>query len=282
MKRINTVVIYGVGLIGGSLGKAFIKKHLARKVIGIGRNVQKLKKAVREKAIIEFSTDFKRIKEADLVILATSVIHIEKTLKKISPFLKDGCLVTDVGSTKERIVNVASKFLRRKIYFVGSHPIAGSEKSGVDFSSAELFKGSVCVLTPTKNTNKDALKVIRNLWEKLGAKVIITRPKEHDEIIALTSHLPHFIACALVLLISKDKKNLFSMIGKGFKDTTRIAGSNPEIWSEIAISNKKNISCNIKNFLKIIKKINNSLNKNNVKNLKKLFLKAKSIREKIY
>jgi prephenate dehydrogenase len=281
MREIKVVAICGVGLIGGSIGKAFIKKRLAKRIIGIGRNVQKLKKAVKQKAITEFFLDFKKIKEADLVILATPVIHIEETLKKISPYLKKGCIITDTGSTKERIVNVASKYLRKDVYFVGAHPIAGSEKSGVDFSSTELFKGSTCVLTPIKSTNKDALKLIKNLWEKLDAKVIIVTPKEHDKIIALTSHLPHFIACALVLLISKNKKDFLPMIGKGFKDTTRIAASNAENWCEIAISNKKNISNGIKDFIRIIKKISNSLNKNSIKDLKELLLKSKSIREKI-
>lgn len=282
MEKIKTSAIFGVGLIGGSFGKALLKKRIAKKVIGIGRNKRRLKAALIQRAVSEITTDLKRVREADLVVLATPVINIEKTLKAISPHLKNGCIVTDVGSTKEKIVKAVSKHLPKNVYFVGSHPIAGSEKSGVLNSSDKLFEDSVCVITPEKTTSKKALFFIKNIWKRLGAKTVMMSPSEHDRIIALTSHLPHFLVDLLVLTVLKaDNKKILPFIGRGFKDTTRIAVSNPELWAEIAISNNKNVYKGLEKIVKYIKIVQKHIKRNDNKKLINLLVKAKVLRERI-
>lgn len=279
MKKINKVAILGVGLLGGSFGKALIKNKLAKKVIGIGRNKSRLRKAIMQRAIDEMSLDIRKVKEADLVVISTPVIHIEETLKKISSYFKKGSIVIDTGSTKAGIVRAATKYINHEVYFVGCHPIAGSEKSGVDFSTENLFNGSICVITPVETTSKEALLVVKTLWEQLKAEVVMMSPNEHDRVIALTSHLPHFIASSLVLSAVKEDKNILALTGKGFKDTTRIAASSPELWIEIAAANKNNIITSLKIFLKNLNLINNYIKQGNFKKIKELLYKAKELRE---
>ncbi|MFH1074343.1 MAG: prephenate dehydrogenase [Candidatus Firestonebacteria bacterium] len=281
MKKFNTVAIIGVGLIGGAFGMALRRQKLAVKVIGIGRNEARLKKAVKLEAITEYSLDYWILGEADLVFLATPVIHITEMLAKIGPYLKAGAVVTDGGSTKEGIVNAANKYLPLYTYFVGSHPIAGSEKNGVQFASTGLFRGSVCAVTPDKLTDKTALKKITGLWKAFGAKVVTITPGEHDRIIAATSHLPHFAAAALAGSVISKNKNLRSLIGKGFKDTTRIAVSNPEVWAEIALANKKNVCKSIKAFIRKITKLEKFIRKGKTKEIVRLLKEAKVKRESI-
>ena len=274
----KTVAIMGVGLIGGSLGKAFLRRGLFTKVLGIGRNPIKLEKALKARAITEFSTDLKALKSADLVVLCTPVVHIKKTFKKLSRHLKPGCIVTDVGSTKEEIVLAAGKLLPKNVFFVGSHPIAGSEKSGVDFAGAELFKGAVCVVTPVKKTNNKALAEVRNLWSRLGGKVIVMNPAEHDRVIARTSHVPHFLASALTLSVLKKDRNTISLAGKGFRDTTRIAAGNPEVWCEIAAANSKNIRKGLDELIKTLLRIKKEVGSNK---LCRTLKKASDLRERL-
>ena len=281
MKKINTIAIIGVGLIGGAFGMALRKQKIASKIIGIGRNEERLKKAVKLGAITEYSLDYWILGEADLVFLATPVVHIKDMLTKIGPYLKAGAIVTDGGSTKEEIVEAANKWLPLYTYFVGSHPIAGSEKSGVQFASKDLFKGSVCAVTPDKLTNKIALNKVAKLWKMLGAKVITLPPAEHDKILAATSHLPHFAAAAMSVSVINKNKNLLALIGKGFKDTTRIAASSPEVWAEIALANKKNVCAMLKLFMKQTAKLEKAIKRERTKDIVKLLKEAKLKRERL-
>ena len=281
MKKINTIAIIGVGLIGGAFGMALRKQKIASKIIGIGRNEERLKKAVKLGAITEYSLDYWILGEADLVFLATPVVHIKDMLTKIGPYLKAGAIVTDGGSTKEEIVEAANKWLPLYTYFVGSHPIAGSEKSGVQFASKDLFKGSVCAVTPDKLTNKIALNKVAKLWKMLGAKVITLPPAEHDKILAATSHLPHFAAAAMSVSVINKNKNLLALIGKGFKDTTRIAASSPEVWAEIALANKKNVCAMLKLFMKQTAKLEKAIKRERTKDIVKILKEAKLKRERL-
>ena len=281
MKKINTIAIIGVGLIGGAFGMALRKQKIASKIIGIGRNEERLKKAVKLGAITEYSLDYWILGEADLVFLATPVVHIKDMLTKIGPYLKAGAIVTDGGSTKEEIVEAANKWLPLYTYFVGSYPIAGSEKSGVEFASKDLFKGSVCAVTPDKLTNKIALNKVAKLWKMLGAKVITLPPAEHDKILAATSHLPHFAAAAMSVSVINKNKNLLALIGKGFKDTTRIAASSPEVWAEIALANKKNVCAMLKLFMKQTAKLEKAIKRERTKDIVKLLKEAKLKRERL-
>ncbi len=281
MKKFNTVAIIGVGLIGGAFGMALLKKGLAKRIIGIGRNEKKLKLAEKLGALSEYSLDYWILGEADLVFLATPVQHIEGLLERIGPYLKAGALVTDGGSTKEKIVATARRYLPAYVSFVGSHPVTGSEKSGVDFASAELFSGAVCVVTPCSFTDKKALGNVIKLWKALGSKIISMPPARHDKILAATSHLPHFAAAALALAVIKKDKDLRALLGNGFKDTTRIAASNPEVWAEIALANKKNICGSLETFLRQAGKLKAAIGSGNKNAVVKLLQAAKDGRERI-
>ncbi len=281
MKSYNTVAIIGVGLIGGAFGMALLKKGFTGRVIGIGRNEKRLKVAKRMGAITEYSTDYWILGEADLVFLATPVIHIESLLEGIGPYLKAGALLTDGGSTKEKIVSTAHKFLPPYVFFVGSHPVTGSEKSGVHFTKSDLFEGAVCAVTPDKTTDKKALGNVIKLWKALGSTVISMKPAVHDKLLASTSHLPHFVAAALTLSVVRKDKNLRALLGKGFKDTTRIAASNPEVWAQIALANKKNISNSLQEFLKQTKKLQSAVRTGNMRKLVRLLSEAKTVRESL-
>ena len=250
----KTVAVIGTGLIGGSIGKALLAGRGCSKVIGIGRNRAKLRLALREKAVSSWSTDYSALKEADLVVICTPVGHIENIFEKIGANLKPGCIVTDAGSTKERIVK-SSKKLPSGVFFVGSHPIAGSHKRGVGNSDGKMFRGTLCIVTPEKSSDRKAVRAVTALWKQLGCRVILMSPAEHDRTLALTSHVPHFTAAALCLAVLSGDKRRERVLGKGFLDTTRIAAGNPELWCEIASANKKNIRDGIEAVISALRKI---------------------------
>ena len=250
----KTAAIIGTGLIGGSIGKALLAGRIFSGVVGIGRNRAKLCLALKEKAVTSWSTGYSALKKADLVVICTPVRHIESIFEKIGPYLKQGCIVTDAGSTKERIVKGSAR-LPRGVFFVGSHPIAGSHKRGVNNADGKMFRDTLCIVTPEKKTDHNALRSVTTLWKRLGCRVLLMSPAEHDRTLALTSHVPHFIASALSLAVLNGDKKRENVLGKGFLDTTRIAAGNPELWSEIASSNRKNINRGIDKVISILKKI---------------------------
>ncbi len=233
------VAIIGVGLIGGSLGKAIKKHQLAREVIGFSRRRETLAAAVQAQAIDHGSLDLKKaVLNADLVVLATPVRAVEEIMRQIEPDLKKGVLVMDVGSTKAGIVASAQAVLSNGAMFVGAHPLAGSEKRGIEFADENLFAGSTCILTPVETTNRGAVERVKRLWASVGAAVKIMDPEEHDRTLAYVSHLPHVIAYALMQTIPSE----FLPYGAtGLKDTTRIAASSPEVWQDICLVNSRNM-----------------------------------------
>ncbi len=250
----KTAAVIGTGLIGGSIGKALLAGRSYSKVIGIGRNRAKLRLALEEKAVSSWSTDYSALKEADLVIICTPVGHIENIFKLIGTHLKPGCIVTDAGSTKERIVK-SSGMLPRGVFFVGSHPIAGSHKRGVQNADGKMFKGTLCIVTTEKKTDHKALHSVITLWKRLGCRVLLMSPAEHDRTLALTSHVPHFTASALCLAVLNGDNQRERVLGKGFLDTTRVAAGNPELWCEIASANRKNIRDGIEAVISALRKI---------------------------
>jgi len=233
------VAILGTGLLGGSVALALKEKGLVEHIVGTSRHEASLKAALEKKVIDEAMTDInKAIQGADLVILASPVKVILEHIKDISKHLRRGCLVTDVGSVKGMIVETAEKHFPPHVLFVGSHPMAGSEKSGVAFASADLFKGATCLMTPTDKTNKVARDKVKHLWTTLGADVRFMDPVKHDEALAFTSHLPHMVAFGLMRSIPDD----FLQYGAtGLNDATRLAGSSPKMWSDICFSNYRNV-----------------------------------------
>lgn len=273
MRLFNKVAIVGVGLIGGSMALAIKKKRLAGEVIGVSRHKKSLLLAKKRGAIDRGSQTLSIIKDADLVILATPLNTILNLAPQISGVIKKECVVTDVGSTKERIVLHLEKIFP---HYVGSHPLAGSEKRGMINAQAGIFKGSLCILTPTKNTNPEVLTLVKKLWSQLGVRTVLLSPQTHDEILAFISHLPHVIAFSLINLIPKAYLKFAST---GLKDTTRIAASDSQLWMDIFLSNRKNMLKTIDLFQENLSRIKSAINKRDGKTLIKILKKAKGKRE---
>jgi prephenate dehydrogenase len=193
----------------------------------------------------------------------------------ISPYLQKGCLLTDVGSSKEEIVRSIERILPTHIYFVGAHPLAGSEESGVSQAREDLFRGATCILTRTKKTNLAALKKISAFWKKIGCQIKILTPQKHDKIVALTSHLPHLAATQLV----KTAKGNLDFAASGFLDTTRIASSHAELWIDIFLTNKKYIIRAVNNYIKQLRLMRDLIAKEDTRRINAEFKKAKALRD---
>lgn len=275
MRIFNKVVIIGTGLIGGSIGLAMKKRGLAKIIVGLSRLQKNAIKAKKIGAIDIVGRSIEAVSDADLVILATPIDTIIDIALKFSKKIKKNCIVIDVGSTKEKIVSKLSRVIPN---FLGCHPLAGSEKRGIVNFKAGIFKDSICVITPTNKTNKGTLKKIKLLWKELGALLVILTPKKHDQILALTSHLPHAIAFSLIGTIPDQFLNLSST---GLKDTTRIAGSDANIWNQVFLSNRKNLISAISSFQKKLKNLELALKNNNKKQLIGILNSAKKKREKL-
>jgi len=231
-KTFKKAAIIGVGLIGGSLALALKKRKLASLVVGVSGHKETLRLARARGVIDQGSLGLDIIRGADLVVFATPVNTISELARKASSIAAEGCLVIDVGSTKEAIVNKLQGLFSN---FVGTHPIAGSEKRGVAYARADIFENSLCILTPTKKTRPGALKAARSLWKSLGAKVVNLSPAGHDRAIAFVSHLPHIVVFSLMNSIPA---GLLKLGAKGLKDTTRIAASDSRLWADIFLSNR--------------------------------------------
>jgi prephenate dehydrogenase len=234
-RKIDTLAVLGVGLLGGSLAAALRARGLVGRVLGAGRRESSLKVAVDRGLIDEPTLDpAAAAGEADLVVLATPVGQFSDLLARIGAALRPDAVVTDVGSTKAQVVADAERLLPHPGRFVGSHPIAGSEKRGPAFAAPDLFEGALCLLTPTERTEADAVQLVRWLWMSLGMRVRQVGPAEHDAILARTSHLPHLAAAALVDVLTDSQA---TFIGPGFLDTTRIAAGDPGMWTDICRHN---------------------------------------------
>ena len=273
MRLFNKVAIIGTGLIGGSMALAIKKKCLAHQIIGVSRHKNTLIWGKKSHVIDKGSQNLSIIQDADLVVLATPVNTILKSADIILKFIRKDSIVTDVGSTKKEIVSKLSKIFPN---YVGSHPLAGSEKRGLTNASTYIFKNSLCILTPTKNTTPKALKKIKNLWNKLGARVIFLDPDTHDRILSFVSHLPHVIAFSLIDIVP-DKYLKFG--ATGLKDTTRIALSDSRVWVDIFLSNRENMLKSIESFQNNLSRIKSAINKRDERTLIKILKKAKGKRE---
>ncbi|ACI21084.1 MULTISPECIES: prephenate dehydrogenase [Thermodesulfovibrio] len=277
----NTVSILGVGLIGGSLALALKEKKLVNKIIGYGRNEQRLKEALKLGIIDSYTTSLKKASQAELIVLATPAGIFEKIIIEMLNYLKKGTIIIDVGSVKESVVNSFEKILPAGVFFVGTHPIAGSDKTGFEHAKGDLFKKAKVIITPTENTDKSALEKVSNLWQKIGAVVEFMSADKHDKIYALVSHLPHLISFCMVNTVAEMDKNFIKYAGSGFKDTTRIAKSSPEVWRDIFIMNDKNILQCLEIFAKNLKEIKKMLSKKDSEGVKTFIEKAKNLRKEI-
>lgn len=233
---LGTVAVVGVGLIGGSIAAAVKQRGIAQRVIGLGRNSERLAAARRAGLIDRGETEAAAISDADLIVVCTPVDRIAADVIALAAHAKSGALFTDAGSVKAAICRDLDGRLPPEVAFVGAHPLAGSEKAGFEHADANLFDGRVCVVTPDDSTPPAALTPVSGFWEALGLRVVEMPPQRHDEVLALTSHLPHAVAAALASLMSDDVADFAST---GFRDTTRIAGGDPGLWAAILGANRE-------------------------------------------
>ena len=245
---IERLAILGVGLLGGSLAKAARAQRLAREIVGIGRDLERLAPALRDGVLDRATTDVTEgVAGADRIVLAAPVLANETLLAAVWRAASPGAVVTDVGSTKRGIVAAAERLAagRPDVHFVGSHPMAGSEKSGYAVARADLFAGATVVVTPTESTDPAMTKGVGELWAALGARVVVLDPDTHDRAVAAISHLPHVAAWALVDAVGRFEPDAFAIAARGFKDTTRIAASDPDVWREILTANRAAVQASL-------------------------------------
>jgi len=272
MKGIKKVAIVGVGFMGGSLALALKKRFPKLKVWGFARSQKSYRKLKKLGLLHRVEKDLAKLfRDADLVVFALPVKAISDYFKKASPFLKKETIVVDLGSTKELIEKSARKNLPKEVSFVGCHPLAGSEKSGAEFSRVNLYQSSVCLIT--SKAKLKATKVVKSLWQRLGCRVVFISAKQHDKMLSAISHLPHLISFSLKGSVAESYQK-FSPAS--FKDLTRIADSPASVWADIFLSNKKNILGDLKKYLAILKKFENSLKKSDKPGILKLIDKANS------
>lgn len=237
----ETVVIIGAGLLGASLGLAMKSRRLAGTVLGVGHRQSSLDTALDIGAIDESFLDAREAcSQADLVVLCTPAALVAPKIDEILPVLPPSALITDVASTKAAICAHAAAHWPQPLRFVGSHPMAGSEKWGAEHGTATLYEGAFTIVTPQPGQDPEAVDAIHALWEDLGSVVVTCSPAQHDALVARTSHVPHIAAAALAALAAEGDRpaDLRPFVGKGFADTTRIAGGRPEIWRDICLTNR--------------------------------------------
>jgi prephenate dehydrogenase len=233
------VTIVGVGLLGGSAAMAIREAHPGVAIAGVGRRQSSLDEALKRGAIDTAHLDAAEpARRSDLVILATPVGAFEKHLRALAGVLKPAAAVTDVGSTKAAVVRMAARALGRGGPFVGSHPMAGSEKKGVAFARADLFRGATCIVTPTRQTPAGVVGRIERLWGSLGMRVVRMTPARHDKAMAAVSHLPHVLASLLMML---PRRADLDVAATGLRDATRLAGGDAEMWRDILLTNRRAI-----------------------------------------
>jgi len=277
--------IIGVGLIGGSIARASRKKRLCAQIVGVGRDTKNLDRAIELGVIDSYSTDItSAVSGADIVVVCTPVGSFESIFSALKPVWSPNCLYTDVGSTKESVVkSLEAVFGVVPDNFVLAHPIAGSENNGVEASNDTLFDGKRTIITPLdKETDSTFRSACADWWEGMGAIVTEMTVRHHDEVLAATSHLPHVIAFALVELLKnkEDEKEIFKYAAGGFKDFTRIASSNPEMWADICMANSSQLVKLLHEYQSLNENISNLIEAGDKEGLCELFTSAQTAREK--
>lgn len=275
----NRLSILGVGLLGGSIGLAVRSVSSSCKIIGYGHQKSTLQKALRMGAIDEGHTGLaEAVRGSDWVILCTPVGLFEEVLGSLGPLLQQNTIVTDVGSTKRSVAQTAERLLPPNVHFVGSHPMAGSEKRGIEFAHANLFRDALCITTPTPRTNPQAAAAVEQFWESIGMRTTRLSPDEHDRLLADVSHLPHAVAAALIQM---QNEQALSLAGKGFLDATRIAGGDGALWRDILLDNRDNLRDGIQRLQKNLQELLSLLEPNKADALKTWLDAAAARRQKL-
>ena len=282
----NKVCIIGCGLIGSSIARAIRKNHLSSKIVSSNRSDSVNKKVIELKIVDDSSSDTKKMAEgSDLIIIATPLSSYEDIISKIKNSLKSGTILTDVGSVKGKVISLIEKNIPKNVSWISSHPIAGTEESGPEAGFSELFENRWCILTPSKKANDKDIKLLETFWKKMGSKVDIMDAKQHDYILSITSHIPHLIAYNIVstTLNVQDKResDVVKYSAGGLRDFTRIAASNPIMWRDVFIQNKRNTSNMIDSFIANLEDLKKAIENEDGKKLEAIFTKTKKIREEI-
>ena len=280
------VCIIGCGLIGSSIARGIKKNKLASRIVSSNRSNSTNKKVIKLKIVNEASSDTKKIvRGSDLIIIASPLSSYKNIILKIKSSLKNGVILTDVGSVKKNVISLIEQNIPKNASWISSHPIAGTEESGPESGFSELFKNRWCILTPSKKSNNKDIKLLEKFWKKLGSRVDVIDAKQHDYILSITSHIPHLIAYNIVnttLKIKKKKdRNIVKYSAGGLRDFTRIAASNPIMWRDIFIQNRENTSKIIDKFIQNLKDLKKAIKSKNEKKLVKIFKKTKKIRKEI-
>ncbi len=280
---INRLAVLGVGLIGGSLARALRDAGHVREIVGYGRGLANLQRAVELGVVDRIETSLgAAVRDADMVVLATPVGSMPEMLTGIAPYLAANAVVTDVGSVKGTVAAAARAALGAGVArFVPGHPIAGTERSGVDASFASLYVGRRVVVTPLAENRPEAVSRVRAMWEAAGADVVIMSVEHHDEVLAATSHLPHLLAYALVDMLARldDKREIFSFAAGGFRDFTRIASSDPTMWRDIGVANQTAIGHMLRMYRDELDRLIDAVERGDGNDLQEVFARAKAARD---
>ena len=281
--QFKKITIIGVGLLGGSIGLAVRQQRLAGEIAGFVRRAASVKDCEKAGAVDYATTDLlAAVSKADLVILCTPLAQMRSLAEQILPALKRGAIVTDVGSVKAGVVRELESLIQKAgAYFVGSHPMAGGEKMGVQAARTDLYANAVCVLTPTKKSKAAAVRKLEQFWKSLGARTLRLDAAQHDLLVSRSSHLPHVVAAALVNLVldPAHPQTQVGLCATGFRDTTRIASGSPEMWRDIALANRKNLCRSVDTFMAELKKLQVALKTGDAKKVESFFATAKSRRD---
>ena len=283
--RFRKITIIGVGLLGGSIGLAVKRRRLVPRggIAGFVRRKASIKDCEKAGAVDFATTDLPAaVWGADLVILCTPLSRMRPLVEQMLPALKRGVIVTDVGSAKAGVVRELESIVARSGgHFIGSHPIAGSEKTGVVAARADLFENAVCVVTPTKKSSAAAVRKVEQFWKAIGSRVLRLTPELHDALVSRSSHLPHVVAATLAAHVLNPTHPKFqtTLCASGFRDATRIASGSPEMWRDIALANRKNIGKSLDAFIADLKKFRRTLAKADVNDIARFFKTARKRRD---
>ncbi len=279
MNTWDTVAIVGVGLLGGSIGLALQQRELARRVIGIGRRTESLRKARQHGTVTSTTTDLAGgVADAELIIVCTPVGHIVEHACQVAEHCPPGALITDVGSTKTSIVRQLEKRLAPGVLFIGSHPLAGSEKAGPENASATLFEDRVTVVTRAAASGDELVERIEAFWRSLGAHVLRMSPESHDQAVAMTSHAAHVIAAALAAATTAGE---LPLTAGGWRDTTRIAAGDPRLWQQILVSNRDQVLQSLDKFGKVLSQFRVALESGDEERIMQLLDAGKKTRDSV-
>jgi len=277
------ITLVGVGLLGGSLGLAIKERRLALRVAGYVRRQESIAECENTGAVDKADTDLGRaVEKADLVILCTPIAQMATLTARMLPALKRGCIVTDVGSVKASVVSELEPLVAGAgAHFIGSHPMAGAEKMGVEAARSDLFHGAACAVTPTAHSNLEAVAKLEQFWKALGARPLRIPPDLHDDLVSRSSHLPHVVAAELAnyVLSPVHPKEQGMLCANGFRDTTRIAAGSPEMWRDISLANRKNLARVLGVFIEDLQEFQLALENQDVKAIEEFFNQAKERRD---